>query len=315
MTTNPLQARERHHGGAVGLLTELSTAARLRPAAAYQRLGYLCAAALVLSGLLHVGVYLVDGGAWEGPLSWRKPIVFGLSFGVTLATLAWLLPFLRVRTVTGWVLMGVLSVTSLAEVSLITLQTWRGVASHFNESTPFDAAVFSTMGALVAVVGLATVFLAVRSFFPQDAPPSLAWAIRAGLVLMVVSQAVGVQMIVEGGNTFGSAGALKVPHAVTLHAVQVLPALAVLLSLAHVSERTRLRTVGLGALGYALLIAATMLQTYDGRAPLDLALTSSATALTGLGLLAWSAARSIRAVAVRGRHAVGLPSAAGPGVS
>ena len=30
-------------------------------------------------------------------------------------------------------------------------------------------------------------------------------------MLMLVSQAVGVQMIAEGGNTFGAAGALKVP--------------------------------------------------------------------------------------------------------
>jgi hypothetical protein len=296
MTTNAPQARKHDLDGAAGLLTELSTAARLRPTTAYQRLGYGCAAALVLSGLLHVVVYLVDGGPWEGPLSWRKPIVFGLSFGITVATVAWMLPLLRGRTATGWVVVGLLSATSLGEVSLITMQTWRGVASHFNESTSFDAAVFSTMGMLVALIGLVTVFVTVRSFFAQDAPPSLAWSIRAGLLLMVVSQAVGVQMIIEGGNTFGSAGALKVPHAVTLHAVQVLPMLAVLVSVADVSERSRVRTVGIGALGYALLIAATMLQTYDGRAPLDPGLTSSATALTGIALLGWSAVRSLGGV-------------------
>ena len=50
-------------------------------------------------------------------------------------------------------------------------------------------------------------------------------AYAAGLLLMLLSQAVGVQMIAEGGNTFGAAGALKLPHALTLHAVQVLPAL------------------------------------------------------------------------------------------
>jgi hypothetical protein len=302
MTTNAPRAREHSPDRAIGLLTELSTAARLRPAAMYQRLGYLCAAALIASGLIHVVVYLVDGGPWEGPLSWRKPIVFGLSFGVTLATVAWILNFLRVRTATAWVVVGVLSATSVGEVSLITMQTWRGVASHFNESTPFDAAVFSTMGMLVGLVGLVTVFVTVRSFFAQDAPSSLAWAIRAGLVLMIVSQAVGVQMIVEGGNTFGAAGALKVPHAVTLHAVQVLPALAVLLSLSDLSERRRLQTVGVGALGYALLIAATMLQTYDGRGPLDPGLASSVTAVMGLALLTWSAVRSIGGLSARGRR-------------
>lgn len=120
---------------------------------------------------------------------------------------------------------------------------------------------------------------------------------------MIASLVVGVQMIVEGGNTFGDAGALKVPHAITLHAVQVLPALAVLLSLADVSERSRVRTVGVGALGYTLLIAAAMLQTYEGRAPLDPGLTSSAAALAGLALLGWSAVRSLSWFAARRRGA------------
>jgi hypothetical protein len=288
MTTKSAPGRQHNPNSIARLLTDLFTNAQVRPAAPYQRLGYLCATVLVCSGLLHGGVFLVDGGTWEGPLSWRKPIVFGLSFGITLATVAWILPFLQVRVPTGWVVVSILSATSFGEVSLITMQTWRGVASHFNESTPFDAAVFSTMGLLVALVALATIFVTVRSFFPQAAPPSLAWAIRAGLVLMLVSQAVGAQMIVEGGNTFGSAGALKVPHAVTLHAVQVLPMLAVLLATADITERTRVRTVGMGTLGYALLIAATMLQTYSGRAPLDPGLMSSAAAVTGLGLLGGS---------------------------
>src|SRR3954452_1747436 len=114
------------------------------------------------------------------------------------------------------------------------------------------------MGALVALVALVTIVVTALAFFPLDAPPSLAWAIRIGLVLMLVSQAVGVQMITEGGNTFGAAGALKVPHAVTLHAIQVLPALALLSLVARADERHGVRMVALGATGYACLIAATM---------------------------------------------------------
>jgi hypothetical protein len=34
-------------------------------------------------------VLVVTGGSWEGPVSWRKPMSFGLSFGVTLATIGW----------------------------------------------------------------------------------------------------------------------------------------------------------------------------------------------------------------------------------
>ena len=191
----------------------------------HQRAAYYCGGLLVLSGLFHGLVYVVDGGPWEGPVSWRKPVVFGLSFGITLVTLAWMLGFLRPRKAAAWVVLGVLIVASVGEVALVSMQKWRGVPSHFNEDTAFDGMVFSVMGMLVALIVLMTVVMAVWSFFRVDASASLALAIRSGLVLLV-SQMVGVQMIVEGGNTFGANGALKMPHALTLHAIQMLPALA-----------------------------------------------------------------------------------------
>jgi hypothetical protein len=171
------------------------------------------------------------------------------------------------------------------------------------------------MGMLVAVIGLMTVLLTVWAFVRLDAPASLRLAIRLGLVLMLVSQAVGVQMIAEGGNTFGSEGALKVPHAFTLHAAQVLPALALLVLASEFVERRRLGIVGLGALGYAVLISSTMVQTYAGEAPLDLTMTSSALAAVGLVLLAASAVLALRGLATRSRPPVGSPpGTVGPAV-
>ena len=267
------------------LVARLARIGRFTAVPAYQRVAYYCGALLVLSGLFHVGVFLADGGSWEGPLSWRKPIVFGLSFGVTVVTLAWMLGFLHPRRAVAWIVVSVLAVASIGEVALISLQTWRGVPSHFNESTAFDERVFSLMGALVTVLVVLTVLITVWSLFRLDAPPSLALAIRAGLVLMIVGQAVGVQMIVEGGSTFGASGALKVPHALTLHAIQILPALALLLLLSDSVERRRVRVVAVGIGGYAVLIAATMLQTYGGRAPLDPAPGVILLALAGVALL------------------------------
>jgi hypothetical protein len=276
------------------LVKDLWREGRFTPAAPYQRFAYVCGALLILSGVFHAVVYLVDGGPWGGPVSWRKPIVFGLSFGITLITLSWFMTFLRPRRIIAWIALGIFALASLGEVFLISLQKWRGVASHFNETTTFDESIFSMMGMLVALVALVTVYVTIRSFFRVDAPPSLTWAIRIGLVLMLVSQAVGVQMIAEGGNTFGTAGALKVPHAVTLHAVQILPALALVLGLAAFTERRRLRIVAVGATGYAFLIASTMVQTYDGRGPLDLSVLTSSLALVGLAILAATAVVALR---------------------
>jgi hypothetical protein len=283
----------------VRLIRDVVRVGRFTPVASYQRFAYGSAAVLVVSGAFHSMVFLVDGGSWEGPVSWRKPIVFGLSFGISLLTLAWIAGLLRVRRTTGWVVVGVLTVASVGEVVLVSMQTWRGVPSHFNESTNFDSMVFSMMGMLVALIAVMTVVITVRSFASMDAPPSLAWSVRSGLVLMLVSQAVGVQMIIEQGNTFGAAGALKVPHAFTLHVIQVLPAIALLLLVADLTERRRLRIVGLGAIGYGSLIASTLLQAYGGRSPLDLDATSTVLAVAGIGLLAVCAAMALRAAMTR----------------
>jgi hypothetical protein len=280
------------------VVADVVSKGRFTPVASYQRFGYVCAGLLVASGLFHIGVYAVDGGPWQGPVSWRKPVVFGLSFGITLATITWFLTFLRPGRVVGWLLLGLYSLASLAEVFLISMQAWRGVPSHFNEATVFDESVFSMMGMLVAVIGLLTVVVAVWSWVRIDAPPSLALAIRLGLLLMLVSNGVGAQMIVEGGNTFGADGALKMPHAVTLHALQVLPALALVLLAGRSTEMRRVRVVELGAAGYVVLIGSTMVQTYAGRAPLDLDVASAAFALIGLALLAAAAVLALRGLGV-----------------
>ena len=272
---------------------------RFTPVASYQRFGYVCAALLVASGLFHIGVYAVDGGPWQGPVSWRKPVVFGLSFGITLATITWIATFLRPGRAVGWLLVGLYSLASLAEVFLISMQAWRGVPSHFNENTTFDITVFNWMGMLVTVIAVLSVVVAIWSWVRIDAPPSLALAIRLGLLLMLVSNGVGAQMIAEGGNTFGADGALKVPHAVTLHALQVLPALALVLLAGRSTEMRRVRVVELGAAGYVVLIGSTMVQTYAGRGPLDLDVASAAFALIGLALLATSAVLALRGLGVQ----------------
>jgi hypothetical protein len=276
---------------------EILHAGRFTPAASYQKLAYACAALLLASGVFHGFVFLIDGGAWEGPVSWRKPIVFGLSFGIMLMTAGWIVGLMRMRNVTGWIVVGVLSVASVLEVFLITMQRWRGVASHFNESTQFNETVFSMMGLLVTFVAAISVLVTIRSFWPMEAPASLAWAIRIGLALMLVSQAVGVQMIAEGGNTFGAAGALKVPHAFTLHALQVLPALALLLVIAEFTESQRLELIALAGVGYGLLIGSTMAQAYAGLAPLEPSNLATSLAASGLVVLAVCLGITLRGVA------------------
>jgi hypothetical protein len=78
---------------------------------------------------------------------------------------------------------------------------------------------------------------------------------------------------------------MKIPHAVALHAIQVLPALAWLLSFSALTERVRLRLVILATAGYTGLLLVNILQTFRGLAPLTLDITALVALVLSLSLL------------------------------
>jgi len=257
-------------------------------AESYQKFLYSVGFLLVASAVFHLGVLLVTRGTWQGDVSWRKPILFGESFGLTAISVAWIMTFLPKRRILGWLLAIVLGLANAEEVLWVSLQQWRGVASHFNNTTPFDAALFALAGIAILFAGGVILFVTLWTFFSLRAPPSVAWAIRVGTLLLLAGQVFGFMMIRANGHTFGAAGAMRVPHALALHGAQFLPALAVLLLFTGWSETRRTRTVVFGAAGYCILVAAGAFQTFSGRDPLDLSLSAALVLGVGALLLVWA---------------------------
>jgi hypothetical protein len=227
-----------------------------------RRACYAIAALLVVSGLVHLGVLLATHGSWYGPVSWRKPFTFGLSFGVTLATITWISSYVRIR---DWLLWA-FAAACVLEVALITVQAWRRTPSHFNLSTPLDGLVARTLAVggavLVGVVAVLTVSAFRRR--PETAP-SMRLAVRAGLVILDLAMLTGAAMIaigmtrVLGGDqqdAYAAGARLKPVHGATMHAVLVLPALAFLLARADLSERRRVQVVWAAIGLYAIAAAA-----------------------------------------------------------
>jgi hypothetical protein len=66
---------------------------------AAQRFLLICGVLLVASGLFHGIILLATAGSFEGPLSWRKPTVFGFSFGITAVTIVFVAAALRLSNV------------------------------------------------------------------------------------------------------------------------------------------------------------------------------------------------------------------------
>lgn len=157
--------------------------------------------------------------------------------------------------------------------------------------------LFILAGVSIAVVAVLVVAVTVLAFRHLDTSPAMALAIRVGLVLLLIGQALGGAIIGNGIGidrpptevdlaVFGAAGAMKIPHAAALHAIQALPLLAWLLSFTAMAETRRTRVVAVGALGYSALVAASGVQTFSGLAPLDLSVAGGLLGLVGLIVVA-----------------------------
>ncbi|GAA3114241.1 hypothetical protein [Streptomyces echinatus] len=239
------------------------------PRAAVDRLCHTTGLLLVLSGLVHLVVFAVDGGPWDGPVSWRKPVTFGLSFGVTLMALTWVTSYLRTGDRLRAALLLVFAADCVVEVGGITLQAWRRVPSHLNMETPFDTSVSMTLAVGGGVLAaLLTVFAVVSFRHRPTGPAGMPLAVRSGFALLLVALASGAAMIARGvvltrtGHqeaAYHSTAPLKPLHGVSLHAVLVLPLLARSLSLTPWSEGARRRIVAVAAGCYATAVAAAAL--------------------------------------------------------
>jgi hypothetical protein len=253
-----------------------------------ERLSYLVGAVLLLSGLAHLGVQAALGGPWEGPVSWRKPTTFGLSFGLTVISVTWVASFLGMRERVRTAAIGGLLVASVAEVGLITVQAWRRVPSHFNFETSFDTRV-----TMVLAAGGGVLFVVLGTLFAQalrtqpGLPADLRLAVRLGFGALLVGLLSGAVMIgigttlARGGDpqaAYHGAGVLKLAHAVGLHGIAVLPGLAWLSDLAErthrraaerhdssLGERTVARPLVTGSVGYLVVLGSALVVGAEGR--------------------------------------------------
>ncbi|HEV2801178.1 MAG TPA: hypothetical protein VGW12_11815 [Pyrinomonadaceae bacterium] len=197
--------------------------------------GWLHVALLVLFAVFA----LFDGRSITGVNPWLKPSKFAVSIAVYTFTLAWFMPYLaHYRRTVRFIAWGTAFVF-VGEMVCIISQAARGVPSHFNVSTAYDASVFSLMGMLI-VFNTALVLLTFLLFFGRTAPlaPAYLWGIRLGLLLFLLGSLEGFAMVNNMAHTVGQrdggaglpfvnwstrAGDLRVAHFLGFHALQILP--------------------------------------------------------------------------------------------
>jgi hypothetical protein len=201
---------------------------------------------LTITGWLHwilVAVLLVlsqfDSRTILGINPWIKPMKFSVSIAIYVWTLAWYLGYIPGRRHAVRIISWGVAISVLMEMVGITLQSARGVASHFNVGTPLDATIFSVMGMVIGINTGLVVWALVLFFVTQtDLPAAYLWGIRFGLLVFLLASAEGVLMIVHGSHTVGARdggaglpfvnwsrehGDLRVVHFAGMHALQILP--------------------------------------------------------------------------------------------
>jgi hypothetical protein len=228
------------------------------------------AIAMAALALVTAGLAVVDPRELLGAPLWFKPLKFSLSIMLYAAALAWMLGRLPERAMrrSGWVIVA----GSVLEMVVIVGQAARGVRSHFNDDTAFDAALFTVMGVTITVIYLATVAIALRFLRERGTEPATTTAVRLGLLVGLLGMAVGFLISANGGHAVGvpdggpglalvgwstTGGDLRIGHFVGMHGLQLLPLLAAglaALGRGRLDVTARVRIVQVAAAGYTAVV-------------------------------------------------------------
>lgn len=210
-------------------------------------------ATLVLTALAACGLVL-DPRVIAGAPAWLKPLKFAISIAIYALSFAWLLGHVRGRPrLVRW-LTGATAAVLALELAIIFLQAARGTRSHFNVSTPLDAALYSTMGAGITLLWLCQIAAAILLLRERLPDPVLAWSLRFAIVLAALGSGVGYLMtapqpeqleaarhgagLIAGAHSVGGPdggpglplvgwsrdhGDLRAAHFFGIHALQIVP--------------------------------------------------------------------------------------------
>ena len=228
--------------------------------------------ALIVCVLVSIG----DQRLILGINPWIKPMKFLTSITMFLWTVAWFMPETRGGGASGSsrIVRWIIGPAMIIEISLIILQSARGVQSHYNHATVFDDVIFSVMGMTILVNTIAMIIFlwSIR----RDTPPQRAgyiWGIRLGVAIFLLASFEGAVLVMNDAHTVGAPdggpglpfvnwstgyGDLRIAHFFGMHAMQALPLLGFFLDKARMPARNLVIAVSivwLAVMGGLLMIA------------------------------------------------------------
>ena len=229
---------------------------------------YWTALFILLIGTGCVIGLLVDDRMLMGVNVWIKPLKFSISIAIYLFTTGYLItkyPYSNrkkniINHLTAWSL--------LFEFGIIAYQASRGVRSHYNGDSAFDAILFLLMGVFVGVnVLLMIVFIFDTMRLKLNTGKAMQWSIFLGWTIVLFGSWVGGQMIAQVAHNVGVAdggaglplvnwstkgGDLRIAHFFALHGIQIMPLFALWISRkGRLSNRNQIVAITIFALLFA----------------------------------------------------------------
>jgi hypothetical protein len=189
--------------------------------------------------ILCIGLLAFDHTIVLGSNVWMKPFKFYFSAGLMSWTMGWLLYSVNSkisRNIFSWVII----ISFLFENGIVFIQSWRGVASHFNVKTPFDTLMNNGLLLFIVLFFLDMLMITIVLFSQKKMPLSqhYSWGVRMGLLIFLILSIVGFGMFLIQSHTIGGEdgtkgvmlfnwskkhGDLRIVHFMGVHALQIIP--------------------------------------------------------------------------------------------
>ena len=221
---------------------------------------------------------------------WIKPIKFSMSFSTFASTVSLLLLALRIPKWQLTLARRAIATSVAFEILSLAAQAWRS-AYHLSGQSLLDTSLAQMTNSMVMVnTGIVCWMLALfcinRVRTDQIDRPMVA-AIRYSLVIFLAGNAIGGYMLARGSHTVGIAdggqglpfvnwsvigGDLRIAHFIAIHAIQIVPLFAYILSQMAPILPVKHRRIAAGAVALAVSIAvgATFVQAALGHPLLSL---------------------------------------------
>lgn len=207
------------------------------------RILYFTGLVHLILAILFLALIFIDQRTIPYENVWMKPFRFAVSIFLFTWAYAWISRLYTYKRLVS-LINYLIAICMFIEIALISMQAFRGVPSHFNITTPFDATVYSIMG---GVIGFNAVLLGILfvifTFFERGCRtyrPAIIW----GMILLLLGNFTGYLMVQSFGAVTGenltetgwfitnwnpAAGDFRIAHFLGLHAIQVVPLAAFLI--------------------------------------------------------------------------------------